>query len=258
MLYHLHQKREFFSAQLRILADKLAELPEGKLIYSRCKDHTKWFKSNGSSPIYISKKERSLAEGLALRKYYTYQTEEITYRLNLIDNFLDQYLKCPDRASALLEESSCYKELLAKHFSQQDEEIRQWLDDDYPHNTRNPETCIHKCIPNLYVRSKSEVIIANSLFLNKIPYRYECELLLGDISIYPDFTILHPQTHQLFYWEHFGLMDKRPYRQSVANKLITYGDYGIYPSVNLITTYETASHPINSEKIEKLIQEYFL
>lgn len=157
----------------------------------------------------------------------------------------------------MFSDSSYYKELLDGSFTTSSEKINEWLHASYPTNTRNPEHLIHKCLSNHYVRSKSEVIIANSLFLNKIPYRYECELHLGDITLYPDFTIYHPHTHELYYWEHFGLMDNRQYRQNAANKIVIYGDYGIYPSINLITTYETAANPINSENIMKIIQDYF-
>ena len=58
------------------------------------------------------------------------------------------------------------------------------------------------------MRSKSEAMIAMSLYVQKIPYRYECELKLGSITLFPDFTIRHPETGEIFYWEHFGMMDK--------------------------------------------------
>ena len=108
------------------------------------------------------------------------------------------------------------------------------------------------------VRSKSEVIIANTLYINKIPYRYECGIHLEDILLFPDFTILHPKTMELFYWEHFGMMNNNAYSENAFNKLKIYGNHGIIPSINLITTYETQYYPIDSEKINQLINEYFL
>ena len=117
---------------------------------------------------------------------------------------------------------------------------------------------IHKTLRGELVRSKSEVIIADTLFTYKIPFRYECHLDLNGVIVYPDFTILHPETMEKYYWEHFGLMEKAIYRERTFNKLALYGEHNILPSINLITTYETQSHPINSEYIQQIIENTFL
>ena len=48
------------------------------------------------------------------------------------------------------------------------------------------------------VRSKSEMIIANELFRNNIPYKYELPIELENwnkkVTIYPDFTVLNKRT----------------------------------------------------------------
>ena len=48
------------------------------------------------------------------------------------------------------------------------------------------------------MRSKSEAMIAMSLYVQKIPYRYECELKLGSITLFPDFTIRHLKPEKYF------------------------------------------------------------
>lgn len=96
------------------------------------------------------------------------------------------------------------------------------------------------------------------LHTNKIPFRYECALQLGELTIYPDFTIRHPKTGQIYYWEHFGMMDHPAYSINVASKLDLYISHGIIPSIHLITTYETKDNPLSFEVISKLISHYFL
>lgn len=96
------------------------------------------------------------------------------------------------------------------------------------------------------------------LYTNKIPFRYECALHLGETVIYPDFTIRHPQTGETFYWEHFGLMNKPSYHQSMLAKLQLYTSHNIIPSIQLITTYETQEHPLNPAIVENIINQYFL
>jgi len=57
------------------------------------------------------------------------------------------------------------------------------------------------------------------LYADNIPFRYECALQLDNITIYPDFTIRHPQTGETIYWEHFGRMDKDDYSKNAFSKL---------------------------------------
>lgn len=76
--------------------------------------------------------------------------------------------------------------------------------------------------------------------------------------LYPDFTIRHPKTGRLFYWEHFGLMNQLTYRKSTCSKLQLYISNGIIPNIQLITTYETQEEPLDPETVEKIVEHYFL
>ena len=96
------------------------------------------------------------------------------------------------------------------------------------------------------------------LYTHKIPFRYECALQIGEIKLYPDFTIRHPKTGAVYYWEHFGLMDNSVYAQNAYTKLQLYTSHGIIPSIQLITTFETKENPINSDIVLKIIKHYFL
>lgn len=65
--------------------------------------------------------------------------------------------------------------------------------------SKYPENKIHVAPSGNMVRSKSEVLIDMQLYTNHIPFRYECELQLGDVTIYPDFTVRNPRTGKLYY-----------------------------------------------------------
>ena len=134
----------------------------------------------------------------------------------------------------------------------------EWSAASYERNPLHPEQRLHKTGSGERVRSKSEAIIAMLLHLNAIPYRYECALSLGGVTLFPDFTIRHPVTGVLYYWEHFGLMDDPAYAKNAGSKLSLYAANGIIPSVHLITTYETKAYPLNAGMIEHLISYYFL
>ncbi len=126
----------------------------------------------------------------------------------------------------------------------------------YDRSPKYPEQLIHKTAAGVMVRSKSEAIIAMLLHTHKIPFRYECALSLNNVTIYPDFTIHHPLTGQIYYWEHFGMMDNPTYSQNTCSKLQLYATNGIYPTIQLITTFETKENPLDSEYVEALIRHF--
>ena len=64
-----------------------------------------------------------------------------------------------------------------------------------------------KGINGKMLRSKSEAMIEQALLYANIPYRYECKLELDNKILYPDFTMLHPEMKEKYYWEHMGMMD---------------------------------------------------
>lgn len=128
----------------------------------------------------------------------------------------------------------------------------------YEKNLQHPEHLTHKCSSGHVVRSKSEAFIDMVLHMNHIPFRYECALHLGTVTLFPDFTILHPRTGEEYYWEHFGMMDDPNYSKNAASKIHLYSSHGILPSVRLITTYESRDNPLNMEMVEEMVRFYFL
>ena len=109
------------------------------------------------------------------------------------------------------------------------------------------------------VRSKSEVIIAETLKRHKIPYRYEFPLELKNGDVYhPDFLCLNLRTRQEFLWEHFGMMDSPDYAGRTVKKLKIFGENHIFPGKNLIITMETVESPLSSRQVEALIKEFLI
>ncbi len=53
-------------------------------------------------------------------------------------------------------------------------------------------------------------------------------------------------------------MDNAVYFEKTMAKIKLYSQYQIFLGVNLITSFETKDQPIDSEKIERLIQMYFV
>lgn len=243
--------------QLDVIASAAAKLPEGRLICKRDGKKIRWYQSDGASTTYISKHRRLFAEQLAARKYLALKAEEILHEKHSIEYYLRHHAAAAGRADALLVQPG-YQELLKPYFLPLSEELTEWMSVPYEKNENYPEQLTHKTSSGNMVRSKSEAIIDMLLHLNRIPFRYECMLQLGETSVYPDFTIRHPMTGEYFYWEHFGMMDNPAYCRNVGSKLQLYCANGIVPTVHLITTYETKDIPLNVELVEELVRHYFL
>lgn len=174
--------------------------------------------------------------------------------ISIINSYLKHHQSQETLQNKFLSSSSGYAPLLATHFKHLTQELEEWQNATFEQNPKFPEQLIHKTINGIYVRSKSEYMIATHLALKKIPFRYECQLLLNNISFYPDFTIRHPQTGEFIYWEHFGMMDDPTYCKNAFSKLQFFISNEIIPSINLIITYETLNHPLTSDIVEQQIE----
>jgi hypothetical protein len=157
----------------------------------------------------------------------------------------------------MLLEASEIQKLLSPNFKVMSEELKEWSCAEYERYNRYPEQLIHHSVSGNFLRSKSEEMIDTQLYINEIPFRYECALQLGETTIYPDFTIMHPETEQIYYWEHFGKMDDPEYQKNAFDKIQLYTKNGIQPHIRLIITTETATNPLSIHTIECRIQEFF-
>lgn len=255
---------ERLSAELKKLDEKiqtlqvqLMNLSPGKLIITQNGKHYKWYINDGNGLIYLPKSQRRLAEELAKQKYLSLLLKDLIHEKKSIQSYLSHHLKHTQSAQEMLNNPG-YQELLSPQFILPSKQLKEWQNALYKRNPTFPEQLIHKSLSGNTLRSKSEALIDMSLYMNKIPFRYECELQLKDSFLYPDFTILHPDTMEIFYWEHFGIMDNPDYAKNAFSKLQQYNSCDIIPSINLITTYETKNQPLCSSLVEKIVQHYFI
>lgn len=116
-----------------------------------------------------------------------------------------------------------------------------------------------------FMISKSEVIIADKLYNNKIQYAYEAPISdEKGITIHPDFTIEDNDTGITYYWEHLGLLTKDDYRSKWKRKLEWYERNGIIEYTKntdadkqLIITRDKPDGGIDSTEIKDIIDKIF-
>ena len=205
--------------ELEKIDHQLSILPEGNSFCVHDGNRRKWFQSAKPKPQYLTLKQRPLAEQLACRKYLLSRRNDLLHEKTAIDFYLRHHHTDYGKSEQLLTDYD-YKELLSPYFSPLSEELKLWANSSYERSNKYPEKLIHKTSSGICVRSKSEAMIDMLLYTNKIPFRYECALNLDGITIYPDFTIRHPQTGQIYYWEHFGLIDIPFYQNKYIAKIL--------------------------------------
>jgi exodeoxyribonuclease V alpha subunit len=117
---------------------------------------------------------------------------------------------------------------------------------------------IHRTAKDVLVRSKSEVIVADTLTRLGISYEYEKKLLNKkdnpkDFRL-PDFTVSYEG--DTFYWEHLGMLSVPSYREQWVRKKEWYQKNGYLRQV--ITSEDGLDGSINSNTIERIARERIL
>ena len=178
--------------------------------------------------------------------------------ISAIKAFLERYPSTPPEK--IFESLSEDRMKLIVPFYKTDEMFMlQWCSKEYeglPFKEDSPELYTDR---GERVRSKSEVIIANLMAKENIPYKYECPLYLNGFgTVHPDFTALNVKKRKEYYWEHLGMMDDDQYRGDVMWKMSKYLQAGYTPMLDLIFTSETRKEPLTYRKIEEIIRMFFL
>lgn len=244
---------------LKKLINEYEKLPNGRIRFWGFGDNVRYYLRNSDTPsngVYISKKNLQLIKDLCRKTYLEKVIEEMKQEQNQLTEFNQKYDS--DKLSSI------YKNL--------DERIRNFTTNISPTDEEclaiwNSETYQPKEIPEdlpLFltdnkekVRSKSEILIANSLKRFGVPYKYEHPLKLGNkIVFYPDFMCYNVRLRRTIIWEHFGMLSDSQYVENMIKKLNLYAKNGFYLGINLIVTFETNNVPLDMEIVESLIHQY--
>ncbi|MBR3403612.1 MAG: hypothetical protein IKG67_15380 [Parasporobacterium sp.] len=255
-------KQQMFEEKIRLqsmIADtkkRLAQLPEGTFFSVRNGNSTKWFTCRNGVKNLIRKADRSLAQLLASRTFYQYLLQQLEEELDAVKAYLrnagnlniTEYLNNHEEIRRLISDRPSVAE-----------DVRHWMSTPYEKNPMPYKGTLYPTMKGDLVKSLAEQAIANALFLANIPYRYECRISFrdGKVVFYPDFMIMHPETGEIYLWEHFGMSELTYYCRKNADKMYVYFENGFIPGKNLICTAETDTIRLTPAQIQKQIDYYF-
>lgn len=235
------------------LRKQLPKLPDGQLLMRLNGKYAKWYLKGKRKTKYIPHSKLNMARQLAEKSLLQQRINCLETENMAIERCLEMMLPRETKESRMIA-SEHFKRLL----NTEEQDPHQSWSLNYERNQKYPEGLIHKSASGNILRSKSEVLIDLALYQHNIPYRYEAALNLDDITLWPDFTIMHPITEKILYWEHFGMVDDEEYVNICMKKQKLYIANGIIPNVNLIMTFETKDNPLTAEQVERVIANYLL
>lgn len=237
--------------------------PTGTLRISKKKNGVEYYIKNNDreektvNGYYVRKNELKIAKEIAQRDYDTKLLKNAKSRLHAIEIFLRKYKEYGVK-ELFQKMHPCRRELIDEIIISDEEFVKRWSEVTYEGKQFLDDETIIVSERGERMRSKSEKIIADKLYMLGIPYRYEYPIVLeGKIKVYPDFTILKMPERKEVYLEHFGRLDDPAYVDTTIFKLNTYEKNGIYLGVNLFVTYETSKKPINIQALDKMLRALF-
>lgn len=202
---------------------------------------------------YINKKDQVKLKKYLQIDYNNRVLKTATNQLEAITRFLNSFH--PDELEQIYSDRPAETKLLISPYAVSNEDYAAaWLAKQ--HKTRKAVT-EYVTSKGEYVRSKSEVIIADTLASLGIPYKYEPELVTkSDGLVYPDFLILDANTRKEIYYEHFGKMNDPEYVKRTLTKLDAYAKEGIILGNNFIATFESEDHPLNRNTVVQTLSQF--
>lgn len=238
----------------------LDSCPEGHLRISNSSGRTQFYhilKPGDPHGKYIRKSQNQLVRQLAQRQYDKMLLKSAVEERTLLESFLSNFPEQP--AEETIHMLSPIRQSMVDPFWIPDEEyLDKWLKQPYEKKPISPDTPDYYTENGDQVRSKSELIIANTLYQMHIPYKYECPLhLKNDVTIHPDFTLLHLRSRKTCFLEHLGMMDDPEYADHALERVKLYIQNNICPGEDLILSHETSRHPLDVRLLKTVLQHVF-
>ena len=262
----LHERLKKLQEILAAKTKNKSKMPQGHLRIAQRKGRFQFYHyivPDNKKGLYIPKSKMAFAQSLAQKDYDINLINALQKEIEAIKHYLIQ-TKSGEAIPNLYKKLCLVRQSLVEPVTFTNQQYKDlWQNEAYSKNAFMETNLNMDTSRGEKVRSKSEVIIADTLFRLGVPYHYEFPLKLSSgngtkTTVLPDFLCLNVRTRKEFYWEHFGMMDDPEYAQKSVSKINFYTQNGIFPGKNLIITMETKNSPLKIRDLEKVIKEFLL
>ena len=251
--------KEDISLQKKLLCQcqsALSNLPKGRLARKNIKGKSYYYLVDSEGrQIYIRKENKKLIYNLRYRRLLEETIKRMSANIKAQSVLLNCYAPY-DPVSVQKSLPMTYRDINLKRDSDAPAEPVPKGQAYYP------EGLIYPTSFGMYLRSKSEVLIAELLHASKIPFQYEPNLRLQSVdgfwyNCHPDFRII-PEVGRDIYWEHAGMMNNASHRENLYRKITDYHHNNIVIPTNLIITMDGPDGIIDTAAINRIINGQLL
>ncbi len=253
----LTTRYELISSLIAQLENKMALLPDGRITVRQIQNNSYYYlKADGSENILALKDAQPLIEDIIQKQYYEKVLKVSKQESKALRNVLAHYPEktAEDIYSALSEERQKFVKPIIPTTEQF---VKEWQEKPYTPKEFKEGTPVYETLRKERVRSKSEQIIADRLYVNGIPYKYECPLKVNNKVIHPDFTILRKSDRKELYHEHLGKTDDEKYQNDNVPRLNDYILAGHLLGDTLFLSFESLTTPLDVRVIDRMIKEHY-
>lgn len=258
----LRKKKQELYSWKKQLEKSLSDAPEGRLCRSNSNGYMQYY-VRGRTPEgkikkrYVKNEEKHIISAIAQRDYEMKMLWEVECEIRSIDQFLSAF--SPELLTQIYDDQPVdRKNLICPLIEPIEEYVKKWQNDWYTgldFSQGQQEIFTER---GERVRSKSEKIIADSLYRHGIPYHYEYPVYLrGMGTVYPDFICLHVRKRKEILWEHMGLMADPAYCKKALKKEEMYIKNGYRTGIDIIYTRESTDYTISTKVIDRIIKDTF-
>lgn len=249
---------------------ELLSSPEGTLIFQKNRGSTQFLQMTRNKGKCVRRginKDTALIKSLARKEFNTKAYEILSGSVDSLNAAING-LKRLDSEKILKSMTKAYSLLPEEYFFDRNKLlIGAGLDDDllvkiqrheewwkkpYKEYWGYPEHKTRRSSRGQFMRSISEILIAEALYKYSIPFHYEEELEVDGKTYAPDFTF-EGWDYNKFYLEYFGRMSDAKYAKKNIIKLDDYYDIGLVPGGNLIVVFNSKGI-MNAKVIEEIIK----
>lgn len=251
----LEQELRYQQNLKQVYLGELRHLPEGCLSVTTVKGKDYYYKHQHGLRYYLGDGSIDEVKSLQRRKLLQTCLKRIDKNQVLMENVISSYQDI-SLGKVRLTLSKAYQPADICLADMDERSDKGWGYQKYQRSNKYPEMLVHRTLKGDFVRSKSEVIIANTLHMKGLQYRSEEVTKVGNYYFAPDFKILVPSTGKIKILEHFGMMHDSEYREKAVWKMSTYIENGYRPYEDILFTFEDLNGNIDAKNLELLITNF--
>ena len=258
----MNKRIEYLHAFVRLAASEISSSPKGQLHCKVINGKARFYcrmSNKDTNGIYLSSKgdQSVLLRKLAQKLYAERILKAAENELAVVDkckNLLDKQLTS-ETIEQVFEGLEPDLQNMTMPFVETDEAfVQNWLNNLFENTAFREDEKKFTTARGEKVRSKAELMIADILYREKVPYKYECPLRIGSRQLHPDFTILDVKNRKEYYWEHFGMVDDPGYAAGAIRRIACYSAVCANIGGDLIVSFESSDVPFDSVNVVSILR----